>query len=147
MSTTTITGKVLHIGQTESRGANGNFKTRRIVIEDKSNELRPQWVPIDFIYEKGDLLDDFNVDDTVTIGAKITSRPKLKDGKENYWSNYTYFMNLQGFKIEPAQVKSPSEDMPTAAPADGAHEAEAPENGQLFTDTGASGSRMDEGLT
>lgn len=83
-----VIGKVLLIGQTETVGSAGTFKKRLIVVE--TNEQYSQKIPIDFIQDKCDILDSYNLGDDVKVSINI--RGNEYNGK--------YYCNLQGWRIE-----------------------------------------------
>lgn len=83
-----IKGKIIVIGETETVGNNG-FTKRLLVLE--TQEQYSQKVPIEFIKEKGTLLDGRNIGDEVTIYYNV--RGSEYQGK--------YYCQLNGWKIDP----------------------------------------------
>lgn len=81
-----VKGKVHLIGQKMEVGNNG-FTKRQIVIT--TEEQYPQYIPIDFVKDKCELLDKFAVGQIVEIGVNL--RGSEYQGK--------YYVNLQGWKI------------------------------------------------
>ncbi len=83
-----VLGKVHLIGQTEVVGSAGTFKKRQIVIA--TDEQYVQHIPIDFVQDKCDILDKYNVGQEVKVSINI--RGNEYQGK--------YYCNLNGWRIE-----------------------------------------------
>ena len=81
-----IKGIIQKIGETETFGANG-FQKRQLILE--TQEQYPQQLPIDFVQNGCDLLDDFGTGREVTIGINLR-------GNEH---NGKHYCNIQGWKI------------------------------------------------
>jgi YbbR domain-containing protein len=94
-----IIGKVHHIGQTESVGANG-FTKRQIVIA--TDEQYVQHVPIDFVKDKCSILDNYKVGQSVTVDVNV--RGNEYNGK--------YYVSLQGWKINANGTSQPQQNEP-----------------------------------
>ena len=86
-----VSGKIHLIGQTETVGNNG-FTKRQIVVE--TSEQYPQKVVIDFVKDKCSILDSYKVGQEVTVDVNV--RGSEYNGK--------FYVNLQGWKINSAQV-------------------------------------------
>jgi hypothetical protein len=100
-----IIGKVHHIVQTESVGANG-FTKRQIVIA--TDEQYVQHVPIDFVKDKCSILDNYKIGQAVTVDVNV--RGNEYNGK--------YYVSLQGWKINANAVGNEYKtDNPTNAPS------------------------------
>ncbi len=103
-----VKGKVHLIGQKLEVGNNG-FTKRQIVIA--TEEQYPQFIPIDFVKDKCELLDKFAVGQQVEIDINL--RGSEYQGK--------YYVNLQGWKITstseaPTETKTkPIEAVPLGA--------------------------------
>lgn len=91
-----VTGKVLLIGQTETLGSAGTFRKRLIVVE--TNEQYSQKIPIDFVQDKCDILDKYNVGDEVKVSINI--RGNEYNGK--------YYCSLNGWRIEKQATQQPA---------------------------------------
>jgi hypothetical protein len=95
-----ITGKVKVIANTQEVGT-GGFKKRDIVVT--SNEQYPQHISIQFVQDKCEALDKYNVGDNVTIGVNLRGRE---------WTNAQgetqYFNTIQGWKISKAETQNES---------------------------------------
>lgn len=83
-----VIGKVIHIGQTEVVGSAGTFKKRLIVVA--TSEQYSQQIPVDFVQDKCDILDKYNVGDEVKISINI--RGNEYQGK--------WYCSLNGWRIE-----------------------------------------------
>lgn len=102
-----LVGKIIVIGNTETVGSAGTFKKRLIVIE--TDEKYSQKVPLDFVQDKCDLLDNFSIGQDVEISYNI--RGNEYNGK--------YYVSLNGWKINTV-ADSPNIPQPekfAAAPA------------------------------
>lgn len=82
-----IKGSIHLIGETETVGNNG-FTKRLVVIE--TQEQYKQTIPVDFVKDKTNILDNYEVGDTVDVSVNV--RGNEYNGK--------YYVNLQGWKIE-----------------------------------------------
>jgi hypothetical protein len=95
-----VKGTIILIKDTETVGAKG-FKKRLIVI--KTDSQYPQSIPVEFVQDKCQLLNNFSVGQFVTIAINIL-------GSE--WKG-NYYVNLQGWKISMDQAElSSSSFMP-----------------------------------
>ncbi len=87
-----ITGKIKLIDETKTYGAKG-FRKREVVIV--TSEQYPQSILVEFIQDKCDLLNSFNVGQDVKISINIRGRE---------WTNpqgeVKYFNSIQGWRIE-----------------------------------------------
>jgi len=83
-----ITGKIIHIGQTETVGSAGTFKKRLLVVE--TDEQYSQKIPVDFVQDKTSILDNYNIGNEVKVGINI--RGNEYNGK--------YYCSLNGWRIE-----------------------------------------------
>lgn len=86
-----ISGKIKMIDTTKEVGT-GGFKKRDVVVT--TDEQYPQHILVQFVQDKCDLLDTFNVGDSVKIDLNLR-------GKE--WTNpkgeVVYFNTIQGWRI------------------------------------------------
>ena len=87
-----LKGKIKVLNDTKEYGTNG-FKKRELVINTGGDY--PQFITIEFIKDKCDVLNDYNLGDEVTIACNIQGRewddPKSGETK--------YFNSIQGWKI------------------------------------------------
>lgn len=87
-----ITGKIKKIDETKTFGTSG-FRKREIVIT--TNEQYPQMLMVEFVQDKCDLLDSYQVGQDVIIAINLRGREWINpEGKA------VYFNSIQGWKIE-----------------------------------------------
>lgn len=105
-----IQGKVKMVGETQTFGNNG-FRKREIVVT--TEEQYPQHIMVEFVQDKTDLLNNFNVGQSVKISINLRGRE---------WTNpqgeVKYFNSIQGWRIETLQAEQPAEGMPPVPPAE-----------------------------
>ena len=101
-----IQGRVKMIGETQTFGSNG-FRKREIVVT--TDEQYPQHIIIEFIQDKTDLLNNFQVGQDVKISINIRGREWVNPQGET-----KYFNSIQGWRIESLQPAT------QAAPPSGA---------------------------
>ena len=87
-----ISGKVKLISETKEYGSNG-FRKREIVLT--TQEQYPQNILVEFIQDRTDLLDLFNIGDFVKIDINLRGREWTNDKGE-----IKYFNSIQGWRIE-----------------------------------------------
>ena len=86
-----VRGKIKLIGETKTFGNNG-FRKREVVIT--TDEQYPQFLNIEFIQEKTELLDNFNVGDEVEIAINLRGREWISPQGET-----KYFNSIRGWRI------------------------------------------------
>ena len=95
-----VNGKLKQIDATEKFGAK-EFKKR--VCRITTNDQYPQIIPIEFVQDKCELLDDYKVGDDVKISINLR-------GSE--WTNpageVKCFPNIQGWRIEKDVTEQPN---------------------------------------
>ena len=105
-----VQGKVKMIGETQTFGTNG-FRKREIVVT--TEEQYPQHIMVEFVQDKTDLLNNFQVGQNVKIGINLRGRE---------WTNpqgeVKYFNSIQGWRIEALQNDASSNEMPPMPPSD-----------------------------
>lgn len=92
-----VTGKIKLINQEQTFGSNG-FRKRECVIT--TSEQYPQDIQIEFVQDKCDLLNNFNVGDTVDVSINLRGREWI-----NPQGEAKYFNTIQGWRIESSDVK------------------------------------------
>ena len=102
-----ITGKIKKIEDTKTFGANG-FRKREVVLT--TDEQYPQMILIEFVQDKCDLLDNYNVTDEVKVSINIRGREWINPEGEA-----KYFNSIQGWRIEKVQSNVPNEMPPIEA--------------------------------
>jgi hypothetical protein len=119
-----VTGRVKMIDQTKEVGS-GGFKKRDIVVT--TDEQYPQHILVQFVQDKCDLLNNYQVGDQVKIDINLRGREWTNQQGET-----VYFNTIQGWRIGKLQVDAPSNNtsnppMPAAetfAPATNLNEEE-----------------------
>lgn len=117
-----VTGKIKVINAEQQVSA--TFKKRELVVSTK--EQYPQFISINFVQDKCDLLNNYNTGDAVKVAINLRGREWLNPQGET-----KYFNDIQGWKIEKLQTEATSnsglEPMPPAqafAPATNFNEEE-----------------------
>ena len=87
-----ISGKAKLINETKEYGSNG-FRKREIVLT--TQEQYPQNILVEFIQDRTDLLDAYNIGDFVKIDINLRGREWTNDKGE-----VKYFNSIQGWRIE-----------------------------------------------
>jgi len=103
-----VEGKIKVIGETKEYGKNG-FRKREVVIT--TEEQYPQFLNIEFIQDKTELINKFTVGDKVKIGINLRGREWVSPQGET-----KYFNSIQGWRIEKIGVNSNQD--PSIPPAD-----------------------------
>jgi len=105
-----IQGKIKFIGETQTFGTNG-FRKRELVIT--TEEQYPQHIMVEFVQDKSDLLNNYQVGQNVKISINLRGREWVNPQGET-----KYFNSIQGWRIENLQQNSESSDIPPIPPAD-----------------------------
>ena len=103
-----VSGKIKWLDETKTYGSNG-FRKREVVIT--TEEQYPQHILIEFVQDKCDLLNSFNVGQPVKIGINIRGREWVNPQGET-----KYFNSLQGWRIE-GEAANTSTEIPPMSPA------------------------------
>jgi hypothetical protein len=119
-----VTGRVKMIDQTKEVGS-GGFKKRDIVVT--TDEQYPQHILVQFVQDKCDLLNNFQVGEQVKIDINLRGREWTNQQGET-----VYFNTIQGWRIGKVQAEASAAapqtpPMPTAetfAPATNLNEEE-----------------------
>ena len=115
-----VTGKIKMVDTTKEVGSSG-FKKRDVVVT--TDEQYPQHILVQFVQDKCDLLNSFNVGDAVKIDINLRGREWVNPQGET-----VYFNTIQGWRI----AKLQAEAQVSAAPPMPA--AEAFEHATTFTE-------------
>jgi len=83
-----LSGTIIEIGNTETVGTAGTFKKRLLVV--KTNEQYPQEIPIDFVQDKTEVINNFSVGQEVKVGINL--RGNEYNGKR--------YCSINGWRIE-----------------------------------------------
>ncbi|SDX77024.1 protein of unknown function [Lutibacter oricola] len=103
-----VTGKIKLINETQTFGASG-FRKRELVIT--TNEQYPQMLMVEFVQDKCDLLNSYQVGQDVKISINLRGREWINPEGEA-----KYFNSIQGWRIEAAQPEGAA--APPVAPLD-----------------------------
>ena len=87
-----VLGKIKVLGDIKTYGDNG-FRKREVVIT--TQEQYPQHLLIEFIQDRCELLDSFNVGENVKISINLRGREW-----ENPEGEVKYFNSIHGWRIE-----------------------------------------------
>ncbi|MBQ4819762.1 DUF3127 domain-containing protein [Aquimarina sp. MMG016] len=105
-----VQGKVKMVGETQTFGSNG-FRKREIVVT--TDEQYPQHIMVEFIQDKCDLLNNFQVGQDVKISINLRGREWVNPQGET-----KYFNSIQGWRIESLQAAAPAAGIPPTPPAE-----------------------------
>lgn len=99
-----VTGKIKMIDQTKEVGSAG-FKKRDVVVT--TDEQYPQSILVQFVQDKCDLLNNFQVGDAVKIDINLRGREWI-----NPQGEAVYFNTIQGWRIGKVQDETASTQAP-----------------------------------
>lgn len=105
-----IQGKIKLIGETQTFGSNG-FRKRELVVT--TEEQYPQHLMVEFVQDKSDLLDNYQVGQMVKISINLRGREWVSPQGET-----KYFNSIQGWRIENLQQEAPDGNIPPIPPAE-----------------------------
>lgn len=98
-----VTGKIKVINPAQQVSA--SFKKREIVVT--TEEQYPQHIIMDFVQDKTDLLDNYNVGEQVKVSVNLRGREWVSPQGET-----KYFNTIQGWRIERIQAENAGNQMP-----------------------------------
>jgi hypothetical protein len=104
-----VTGKIKVINPEQQVSA--SFKKRELVVA--TEEQYPQFISINFVQDKCDLLNNYNVGDAVKVSINLRGREWVNPQGET-----KYFNDIQGWKIEKLQTEVPTTGMAPMPPAE-----------------------------
>ena len=121
-----VSGKIKWLDETKTYGNNG-FRKREVVIT--TEEQYPQHILVEFIQDKCDLLNTFQMGQNVKIGINLRGREWVNPQGET-----KYFNSIQGWRIEAVGESSSSNipPIPPPPPFEPADEAEEPDDDLPF---------------
>ncbi|SDL69391.1 DUF3127 domain-containing protein [Kriegella aquimaris] len=105
-----VQGKIKAIGETQTFGNNG-FRKREVVVT--TEEQYPQHIMVEFVQDKTDLLNNFNVGQQVKISINLRGREWTNPQGET-----KYFNSIQGWRIENLQTETASGSIPPVPPSE-----------------------------
>ena len=100
-----IQGTIKLIDETKTYGNNG-FRKRELVLT--TEEQYPQHILVEFVQDKTDLLNNFNVGQKVKISINLRGREWTNPQGET-----KYFNSIQGWRIETLEEEVPQGMPPT----------------------------------
>ena len=106
MSEATVTGVVHVIEPTKTFGKN-NFRKRVVVLEQEKGRFT-NYIPLEFVHESCDTVDQLNVGDEVEVAYRLSGRKWQRDPN----SEVKYFLNAEASSYKVIKAKG------GAAPAD-----------------------------
>lgn len=105
-----IQGKIKLIDEVKTYGSNG-FRKREIVLT--TEEQYPQHILVEFIQDRCELLNAFQVGEQVKISINIKGREWVNPQGES-----KYFNSIQGWRIEKQQQEEAQQDIPPVPPVE-----------------------------
>ena len=99
-----IEGKLKVIDDTKEYGRNG-FQKRMVVIT--TEEKYPQDLAVDFVQDKTNLVDGYNIGDKVKVGINLRGREWVSPQGET-----KYFNSINAWRIEKLTDNAASNDVP-----------------------------------
>ena len=103
-----VQGKIKMIGETQTFGSNG-FRKRELVVT--TEEQYPQHILIEFVQDKSELLNNYQVGQPVKVNINLRGREWVNPQGET-----KYFNSVQGWRIEAAQAEAGN--VPPVAPTE-----------------------------
>ncbi len=105
-----VQGRIKMIGETQTFGSNG-FRKREVVVT--TEEQYPQHIMVEFIQDKTDLLNNYQVGQQVKISINLRGREWVNPQGET-----KYFNSIQGWRIDALQSQASVGDMPPVPPTE-----------------------------
>jgi len=102
-----VAGKIKVLGDVQTFGSNG-FRKRECVLT--TDEQYPQMIMVEFVQDKCDLLNTFNIGDDVKININLRGREWI-----NPEGVAKYFNTIQGWRIEKVGAGAPTNTPPVEA--------------------------------
>ncbi len=112
MSDAIVRGKVHFIDETKTYGQKG-FRKRMVVLEDDGGRFT-NYIPVEFVQDGCDTVDELNVGDDVEISYRLTGRKWQRDSS----SEIKYFLNAEAssFRVVVGEADAGNEDPPFDEP-------------------------------
>lgn len=117
MSQATVRGIVHVIEETKTYGAKG-FRKRLVVLEQDSSRFT-NYVPVEFIQDSCDTVDELKVGDDVEITYRLSGRKWQKDSN----SEVKFFLNAEALSFKVLSGSTASKGAASAAKTDDANAA------------------------
>ncbi|MGC4041063.1 MAG: DUF3127 domain-containing protein [Flavobacterium sp.] len=94
-----VIGKIKLVNAEQQVSA--TFRKRELVVA--TEEQYPQFISINFVQDKCDLLNNYNVGDAVKVSINLRGREWI-----NPQGEAKYFNDIQGWRIEKMQAEAPA---------------------------------------
>jgi single-stranded DNA-binding protein len=94
-----VTGKIKVINPEQQVSA--SFRKRELVVA--TEEQYPQFISINFVQDKCDLLNNYNVGEAVKVSINLRGREWVNPQGET-----KYFNDIQGWRVEKLQAEAPA---------------------------------------
>ena len=104
-----VSGKIKWIDEVKTYGGNG-FRKREVVVT--TEEQYPQHILVEFVQDKCELLNSYQVGQNVKIGINLRGREWVNPQGET-----KYFNSVQGWRIDAAEGAPPKEMPPMPPPS------------------------------
>lgn len=111
-----LTGRIVELSPTQQ--VSDKFRKREFVLEYAENTQYPEFIKLELVQDKCDLLDKFAIGQEVEVSFNLKGR-RWTDAK----GEVKYFNSLQAWKINAAGSKAPAPNSPAAAKAEAAQPA------------------------
>ncbi|WP_343488367.1 DUF3127 domain-containing protein [Allomuricauda sp. d1] len=105
-----VQGRIKLIDETKEYGSNG-FRKRELVIT--TEEQYPQHILIEFVQDKTNLLDSYQVGQMVKVSINLRGREWVNPQGET-----KYFNSIQGWRIENMEQAQQDPNMPPVPPVE-----------------------------
>ena len=90
-----VTGKVHFIDETKEYGQRG-FRKRLVVLEQE-NDRFPNFIPVEFLRESCDTVDELSIGDEIEVTYQLAGRKWQRDAN----SEVKYFLNAEATSFRP----------------------------------------------
>ena len=111
-----IQGRIKMIDETKTYGNNGVRKRELVVTTE---EQYPQHILVEFVQDKTDLLNSYQVGQLVKVSINLRGREWVNPQGET-----KYFNSIQGWRIENMEVTQSNPEMPPVPPMEAFEPAE-----------------------
>ena len=100
-----VSGKIKMLGESKNVGS-GSFLKRELVVT--TDEQYPQHILVEFVQDKCDLLNNYQVGDAVKVSINLRGREWVDPQGVT-----KYFNAIQGWRVEKLGAAAPSQAAPT----------------------------------
>jgi len=99
-----VQGSIKVIGEVQEISA--TFKKRELVVT--TDEQYPQTISVEFVQDKTDLLNKFEIGQNVKVGNNLRGR----EWENSQTKEIKYFNSIQGWRIELLENSNSDDDLP-----------------------------------